>query len=48
VRCGPYVNRAHASRLLRQVRGDLTEADLQACLRVLIRMLDLFDDVDVD
>ncbi|UXY23622.1 MarR family transcriptional regulator [Streptomyces cynarae] len=34
--------------LLRQVRGDLTEADLQACLRVLTRMLDLFDDVDVD
>ncbi|MGW5664078.1 MarR family winged helix-turn-helix transcriptional regulator [Streptomyces sp. NPDC003758] len=34
--------------LLRQVRGDLTEVDLQACLRVLTRMLDLFDDVDVD
>ncbi len=34
--------------LLRQVGGDLTEADVRACTRVLTRMLALFDDVDVD
>ncbi|MFD7496272.1 MarR family winged helix-turn-helix transcriptional regulator [Streptomyces sp. NPDC059832] len=34
--------------LLRQVDGDLTDADVTACVRVLGRMLDLFDNVDVD
>lgn len=34
--------------LLRQVDGDLTDADVTACVRVLGRMLDLFDHVDVD
>ncbi|MGW2088019.1 MarR family winged helix-turn-helix transcriptional regulator [Streptomyces sp. NPDC001880] len=34
--------------LLRQVEGDLTDADVTACVRVLGRMLDLFDQVDVD
>ncbi|MFF9817221.1 MarR family winged helix-turn-helix transcriptional regulator [Streptomyces sp. NPDC014006] len=34
--------------LLRQVGGDLTEADLTACLRVLGEMLAVFDDVDVN
>ncbi|MFG2227342.1 MarR family winged helix-turn-helix transcriptional regulator [Streptomyces sp. NPDC048644] len=34
--------------LLRQIEGDLTDADVTACLRVLARMLDLFDDVDVN
>jgi len=34
--------------LLAQVRGDLSEADVQACARVLSRMLEVFDDVDVD
>ncbi|MEV5987754.1 MarR family winged helix-turn-helix transcriptional regulator [Streptomyces sp. NPDC052051] len=34
--------------LLAQVRGDLTEADVRACLRVLTGMLELFDDVDVN
>ncbi|GHE96343.1 MarR family transcriptional regulator [Streptomyces longispororuber] len=38
--------REHA--LMRQVRGDLTEADVTACLHVLTRMLDVFDDVDAD
>jgi DNA-binding MarR family transcriptional regulator len=38
--------REHA--LLRQVRGNLTEADVQTCVRVLTRMLELFDDVEVD
>ncbi|MFD8546652.1 MarR family winged helix-turn-helix transcriptional regulator [Streptomyces sp. NPDC059649] len=37
--------REHA--LLRQVGGDLTDAEVSACLRVLRRMLDLFDDVEV-
>ncbi|MCX4736481.1 MarR family winged helix-turn-helix transcriptional regulator [Streptomyces sp. NBC_01363] len=34
--------------LLRQVDGDLTDADVTACVRVLGRMLDLFDSVDLD
>jgi DNA-binding MarR family transcriptional regulator len=34
--------------LLRQVEGDLTDNEVTACLRVLGRMLDLFDQVDVD
>ncbi|WP_280696091.1 MarR family winged helix-turn-helix transcriptional regulator [Kitasatospora sp. GP82] len=34
--------------LLRHVGGDLTDADITACLRVLGRMLELFDDVDVN
>ncbi|CAM5513647.1 MarR family transcriptional regulator [Streptomyces spiroverticillatus] len=38
--------REHA--LLRQVGGDLTEAEVGACVHVLGRMLALFDDVDVD
>ncbi|MCU7821393.1 MarR family winged helix-turn-helix transcriptional regulator [Kitasatospora sp. DSM 101779] len=38
--------REHA--LLRQAGGDLTEEDVATCVRVLARMLRLFDDVDVD
>ncbi|MGW1892458.1 MarR family winged helix-turn-helix transcriptional regulator [Streptomyces sp. NPDC002004] len=38
--------REHA--LLRQVGGDLTDADLTACVRVLTQMLALFDNVDVN
>ncbi|BDM70017.1 MarR family transcriptional regulator [Streptomyces nigrescens] len=38
--------REHA--LLRQVGGDLTDADLTACVRVLTQMLALFDHVDVN
>ncbi|MFI2189976.1 MarR family winged helix-turn-helix transcriptional regulator [Streptomyces sioyaensis] len=38
--------REHA--LLRQVDGDLTDADLTACVRVLTQMLELFDNVDVN
>ncbi|MFI0714426.1 MarR family winged helix-turn-helix transcriptional regulator [Streptomyces inhibens] len=34
--------------LLRQVGGDLTDADLTACVRVLTQMLELFDNVDVN
>ena len=34
--------------LLREVGGDLTDADVATCVRVLARMLDLFDDVDVN
>jgi DNA-binding MarR family transcriptional regulator len=34
--------------LLRQVPGDLTGAEVDACLRVLGRMLAALDDVDVD
>ncbi|MCN9240453.1 MarR family transcriptional regulator [Streptomyces sp. RY43-2] len=34
--------------LLAQVRGDLTEADVRTCQRVLAGMLELFDDVDVN
>jgi DNA-binding MarR family transcriptional regulator len=37
--------REHA--LLRQVGGDLTEADLATCVHVLSRMLELFDDVEI-
>jgi DNA-binding MarR family transcriptional regulator len=37
--------REHA--LLRQVGGELTEADVATCVRVLTRMLELFDDVEV-
>ncbi|MET9174513.1 MarR family transcriptional regulator [Streptomyces misionensis] len=37
--------REHAA--LRQVTGNLTGADVDACLHVLTRMLALFDDVDV-
>lgn len=37
--------REHA--LLRQVGDDLTDADVAACTRVLSRMLELFDDVEV-
>ncbi|MEV4557109.1 MarR family transcriptional regulator [Kitasatospora sp. NPDC049285] len=33
--------------LLRQAGGELTEADLDTCVRVLGRMLELFDDVDL-
>lgn len=33
--------------LLRQVGSDLTDADVAACVRVLGRMLELFDDVEV-
>jgi DNA-binding MarR family transcriptional regulator len=33
--------------LLRQVGGDLTDADLATCVRVLSRMLELFADVDL-
>ncbi|MEU3948980.1 MarR family winged helix-turn-helix transcriptional regulator [Streptomyces sp. NPDC029526] len=38
--------REHAA--LRGVGGDLTAEDVDACLRVLARMLALFDDVDVN
>ncbi|EPH40087.1 helix-turn-helix domain-containing protein [Streptomyces aurantiacus] len=38
--------REHA--VMRHVRGDLTDADVTACVQVLTRMLELFDDVDVD
>lgn len=38
--------REHA--LLRQVGGDLTDADVRACVRVLTEMLELFDHVDVN
>ncbi|MFF3875972.1 MarR family winged helix-turn-helix transcriptional regulator [Streptomyces sp. NPDC001978] len=37
--------REHA--LLRQAGGDLTDTDVAACVRVLGRMLELFNDVDV-
>lgn len=37
--------REHA--LLRRAGGDLTAADVDACLHVLGRMLELFDDVDL-
>ncbi|MFF3541503.1 MarR family winged helix-turn-helix transcriptional regulator [Streptomyces platensis] len=37
--------REHA--LLRQVEGDLTDADVTACVRVLSKMLALFDHVEV-
>ncbi|MEV5136732.1 MarR family transcriptional regulator [Streptomyces syringium] len=38
----------HEHALLRQVGGDLTDADVATCVRVLGRMLELFDDVDVN
>ncbi|MEU4830054.1 MarR family winged helix-turn-helix transcriptional regulator [Streptosporangium sp. NPDC023615] len=34
--------------MLRQVGGDLTDAEVTACLRVLSRLLRLLDDVDMD
>ncbi|MEV0278192.1 MarR family winged helix-turn-helix transcriptional regulator [Streptomyces sp. NPDC050610] len=34
--------------LLRRVGGDLTDADVATCVRVLTRMLELFEDVDVN
>ncbi|RFU82570.1 MarR family transcriptional regulator [Streptomyces triticagri] len=34
--------------MLRQVDGDLTDAEIDTCLRVLTRLLDLLDNVDVD
>ncbi|WP_219518903.1 MarR family winged helix-turn-helix transcriptional regulator [Nonomuraea ceibae] len=34
--------------MLRQIGGDLTEAEIAACLRVLSRLLSHLDDVDVD
>ncbi|MGW9493290.1 MarR family winged helix-turn-helix transcriptional regulator [Streptomyces prasinus] len=40
------VAREHA--VLREVGGDLTDADLRACVHVLTRMLALFDTVEVD
>ncbi|MCF2530327.1 MarR family winged helix-turn-helix transcriptional regulator [Yinghuangia soli] len=43
---GAVTAREHA--LLRQVGGDLTDAEVTACVKVLSRMLDLFDDVEVD
>ncbi|MET9663432.1 MarR family transcriptional regulator [Streptomyces sp. NPDC006510] len=39
---------AREQSLLSQVDGDLTDADVTACVRVLGRMLELFDHVDVD
>jgi DNA-binding MarR family transcriptional regulator len=38
--------REHA--LLRQVGGNLTDTDIDSCLRVLNRMQQLFDDVDMN
>jgi DNA-binding MarR family transcriptional regulator len=40
------IAREHA--LLREVDGDLTDADVTACVRVLTKMLELFDNVDVN
>lgn len=40
--------RAREHELLRQVGGDLTMGDIDACLRVLAAMYALFADVDVD
>ncbi|GAB2853061.1 MarR family transcriptional regulator [Streptomyces deserti] len=39
---------AREHSVLRQTGGDLTEADVTACLRVLGEMLKLFDHVDVN
>lgn len=39
---------AHERAVLRQVGGDLTDADIDACLRVLRRLLEFLSDVDVD
>ncbi|MEU8586990.1 helix-turn-helix domain-containing protein [Streptomyces sp. NPDC048664] len=43
---GAAVAREHA--LLREAAGDLTAAEVDTCVRVLGRMLHLFEDVDVD
>lgn len=40
------VNRERA--VLRQVGGDLTDADITGCIHVLSRLLHLMDDVDLD
>ncbi|GAA3443502.1 MarR family winged helix-turn-helix transcriptional regulator [Planomonospora venezuelensis] len=40
------IDREHA--VLRQIDGDLTDAEVTACIRVLSRLLRLLDDVDVD
>ncbi|MFC5825566.1 MarR family winged helix-turn-helix transcriptional regulator [Nonomuraea insulae] len=40
------IDREHA--VLRQVGGDLTEAEVDACLHVLTRLLRLLDDIDMD
>lgn len=39
---------AHEHGLLGRVGGDLTQADVDACVKVLSRMLDELSDVDVD
>ncbi|WP_449341690.1 MarR family winged helix-turn-helix transcriptional regulator, partial [Streptomyces canarius] len=39
--------RAREHAALRQVGGNLTGADVDACVHVLTRMLALFDDIDV-
>ncbi|MEU2672999.1 MarR family transcriptional regulator [Streptomyces sp. NPDC007164] len=39
---------AREESLLRQVDGGLTDADVTACVRVLGRMLEVFDHVDID
>ncbi|MCO5998905.1 MarR family winged helix-turn-helix transcriptional regulator [Actinoallomurus rhizosphaericola] len=39
---------AREREMLSQVGGDLTDDDITACLRVLTRMLEFLDDVDVD
>lgn len=38
----------HERALLRQVGGDPTDADIMACLRVLTRLLEFLDDIDVN
>ncbi|MEW9549036.1 MarR family winged helix-turn-helix transcriptional regulator [Nonomuraea sp. NPDC050783] len=39
---------ARERAVLRRIGGDLTDAEIDACLRVLSRLLRLLDDVDVD
>ncbi|GAA4614307.1 hypothetical protein GCM10023195_62370 [Actinoallomurus liliacearum] len=39
---------AREREMLSQVDGELTDDDIAACLRVLTRMLEFLDDVDVD
>ena len=39
---------ARERALLSQIGGDLTDADITACLRVLSRLLELFENVDVN
>lgn len=39
---------ARESELLKRVGGDLTGADVDTCVRVLTRVLDVFEDVDVN